>query len=262
MSKSSKDLLLTILAFVLLIGLANRCSSNSEESSRSRTYKKSAMDNLIVSMRDIPNFSILLYDMKADEGFNDHYYHKYQIIRDIKDSITTEITDWKEVSENYFIENEKNLGMEILSKKDGVISKEVAPAGYNGYVGNEKYGHWTQRSNGSSFWEFYGRYAMLRSVFHMISPTPYGYWNDYNTHYRRSGRNYYGSGTHTYGTYGNRNTNSQKNWNSNKSSSFKSRVNSRVSRSNSRSTRSSRTSRSSSRYRSSSFRSRGGGFGK
>ncbi|MDC1106231.1 hypothetical protein OAT16_05965 [Prolixibacteraceae bacterium] len=259
MTKSTRDLVLTFIAFILLIGLASKCSSSSDSDS-SYQYKKTPVDKLIVKLNNVQNYSIILYDMDAQEGItSDTYMHRYQIIKTINDDITIDSTDWKNVSQEFFMENEKNLGMEIVSKKDGIISKEVSPAGYNNYVGNEKYGNWVKRENGSSFWEFYGKYAMLRSVFHMFSPTPYNSWYNYDNNYRRYGRSYYGAGNYTYGTYGNRSSNSNKKWNKTKGSSFKNRVNSRVSRSSS----SSRTSRSSSRYRSSSsFRSRGGGFGK
>jgi len=160
--------------------------------------------------------------------------------------------------------------MEVATKKDGKLSKVASPAGYNHYVGNQKYGHWTER-NGSSFWEFYGRYAFMSSMFHMMSPVHRSYWNDYRGGYYGS-RPYYGpSGSNIYGTRSYTSSSSGRNttWGS-KPTNFKSQVRNQVSRSSSAaksksyssSSSYSRKSRSSSRYSSSSSRSRSGGFGK
>lgn len=248
MNKSSKDLLWIAIGVILLFVLANKCSDMKRE-----RYKKNPVEELIVSLHEVKNYSIMLYDMDYEDSFTSNVFmHKYQILKNINDSIITEVTDWKEVSESFFQKHENDLGMEIASKKDGKIVREVSPAGYRDYIGNEKYGHWQTRSDGSSFWEFYGKYAMLSSVFHMMTPTPYSHWYDYDRHYRSYGRPYYGSGSHSYGSSGTTQRNRNRSWNSTKSSSFKNRVQQKVTRS----------SRSSSRYNSSSFRSRGGGFGK
>lgn len=54
-------------------------------------------------------------------------------------------------------------------------------------VGNENYGSWVSKSDGTSFWEFYGQYSMMRDVLSMGSNSysswnshrPYSYYNDY-----------------------------------------------------------------------------------
>ncbi len=247
----------TILAIGLLI---SSCSSR-------REFVKNPVDDIIRDLNAEQNFSIILYDMNYDEKQNS-YMHQYQILveKTNPDTITTKTTDWLKVSDEFFNAHVNDMGMEITSKQEGVVKKAVAPAGYSNYVGNEKYGHWVQR-DGGSFWEFYGKYAMLRSVFHMMgSPVRYGYWDDYHRNYRGYGRPYYGptSGGRTmYGTnstYANKNM-TRSTWH-NKPSTFKNRVRSQVSRSSSNS----RISRSSNRYSSgssgSSSRSRSGGFGK
>jgi len=66
-------------------------------------------------------------------------------------------------------------------------------------IGNPRYGQWSTR-NGSSFWEWYGKYALFKAVFF---PRPYGYsmWS-YNRPW-----SYYGSyGRNSYSTYNQRNT--------------------------------------------------------
>lgn len=222
-----------------------------------KDFQKNPVDNLVRDMTDVYTYSIILYDMNVDGTFFKEYQHQYRIIKQASADAepTEQITDWQKVSEDYFAQNENNMGMEIAAKnEEGKVSKVAAPPGYNNYVGNSRYGHW-QGSGANSFWVFYGQYAMLSSLFNMATfPVRRSYYNDY-TSYRGSGRPYYGpttSGRTTYGT----------------NSSYTSRVrpNSTWSRTSTSSrsfrTNSSPTSRSSSRYGNTSSRSRGGGFGK
>jgi hypothetical protein len=58
-------------------------------------------------------------------------------------------------------------------------------------IGNPNYGHWQQRSDGTSFWEFYGMYALLsnltRPIFYgdWARHRRYSYYNDYGwNHYQ------------------------------------------------------------------------------
>jgi hypothetical protein len=209
--------------------------------------------------------------MDADNG--SVYKHKYQVILEREDTVQSVETSWKTVLDIFFEQHIDDMGMEIVSKKDGVLHKQVAPAGYSNFVGNPKYGQWSER-NGSSFWAFYGRYAFMSSMFNMMAyPARRSYWNDYRGSYYGSGRAYYGpSGSKVYGTksYTSSTAGKSSSW-GNKSSDFKSNVRSSVSRSasatKSRSYTSKspygKTTRSSSRSSTSSpYRSRSGGFGK
>jgi len=163
-----------------------------------------------------------------------------------------------------------NMGMEIASKDStGALNKTPAPPGYGNYVGNSQYGQWRTGSDGSSFWEFYGKYAMMSSIFNMMSyPARRSYYDDYRGSYQ--GRQaYYGpseNGRTTFGTDGKYNDTQKTNktWFDKASNrSFKDRVSQRVSRSNrSSGTSVDKTTRSSSRFSGKTFRSRGGGFGK
>ena len=284
----NNDIAKIILAVIVGFIVVKTCStSKNERNDRfyqsqqtvDRQWQKSPLDVLIKSLSDEPDFTILLYDMNAVEqsSGNTAYKHQYKVLVNRPDTVLTRETEWYEVSPAFFQEHIDDMGMEIASKKDGVLHKQVAPAGYSNYVGNQKYGQWVDRG-GSSFWEFYGKYAFMSSVFHMVTfPARRAYWNDYyHGGYYGGGRAYYGpSGSHIYGTshYTSSGTGSQSTWGQ-KSSGFRENVRSRVSRSASSSrTRSysssssysntQRTTRSSSRSsRSSSFRSRGGGFGK
>jgi hypothetical protein len=239
-------------------------------------YLKSPLDNIITTYIDVQNYSVILADMDYKEA-NDKYFHKYKIIleknnttKSTEDDFDITTTGWKEVSAITFEEHQQDLGMTVLSKKNGVLDKKTTPAGYNNYVGNNKYGSWQRQSNGSSFWVFYGQYHFMRSMFYGSSHRYYR--NDYDyyrtNHYGRS--NYYGR-NNNFGTSTYKNSNST--WTS-KPKTFKEKVRSKVKRSSSslkskgysssKSYKSSnQTTRNTNRYsNSSSSRSRSGGFGK
>jgi hypothetical protein len=242
-----------------------------------RIYIKSPLDKIATTLMNTQNYSVVLADMDFHKDTK-KYLHKYKIILEekanttasLEDDFTVQLTDWQEVSAITFEEHQKDLGMTVLSKKDGVLDKKSKPAGYNNYVGNAKYGGWQQRSNGTSFWVYYLQYRFMSSLFYGSSHRYYR--NDYNyyrtNHYGRS--NYYGR-TSNYGTATYKNTSAS--WNS-KPQTFKNNVRSAVKRSSSAlkskgySTRksynnTSQTLRNSNRYsNSSSSRSRSGGFGK
>lgn len=222
-----------------------------------KEFKRNPVDILIRDMTTSESFSILLYDMDVQGNFSKDYFHKYRIIETKNNETDEVITDWLQVPEDYFKRHVNNMGMEIAAKSpDGEVSKIASPPGYSSYVGNEKYGTWRQR-NGTSFWEFYGQYAFMSSMFNMATyPVRRSYYDDYYGNYRGR-RPYYGpsaGGSRMYGTgssYSRRHK-SNTSWSRNpRSSSFRQRVNNSV-----------RRSRSGSRYSSSSMRSRGGGFGK
>ncbi|MBL4725016.1 MAG: hypothetical protein JKY73_06555 [Lutibacter sp.] len=242
-----------------------------------KKYIKSPLDNIITTYIDTQNYSVILADMDYKED-TDKYLHKYKIILEkkknatesVEDDFDIKLTDWITVSAITFEELQKDLGMTVLSKKNGVLDKKSTPAGYNNYVGNNKYGTWQRQSNGSSFWAFYGQYHFMSSLFYGSSHRYYR--NDYNyyrtNHYGKS--SYYGR-NNNFGTSTYKSTNSS--WSS-KPKSFKDKVRTNVKRSStalkskgyssSRSYKSSnRTTRNTNRYsNSSSSRSRSGGFGK
>lgn len=267
----SKNLVYVFFALIIgfmVIRSCNRSSSsysmNNSYDTRavSSTWKDTPVKNLVDSLSSEQNYAVLLSDMNATDN---EYLHKYRIVVQRPDTVFDFFTGWKTVPATYFNQHVNDLGMEVLSKKNGVIQEEVAPAGYSHFVGNDRYGRWRQR-DGYSFWEFYGQYAFMSTMFNLMSPVRRSYYDDYYTSYYGTGRRYYGpSGSPIYGTSRYTSTNSGRNttWAS-KPSTFKQSVRDRVSRSASRSTASaSRTSRSSSRSSSrTSYRSRSGGFGK
>ncbi len=207
--------------------------------SSERKFVKSPLDNLIRDLDSEKNFTIILYDMEMEDNIgSDEYKHKYKIIT-MKDSVPQErITDWMPVSEQFFFEHEKNMGMEIASKKDGKLSKVVAPPGYSNYVGNPQYGQWRTSSDGSSFWEFYGKYAMMSSMLGLVGSmiNRNSYYDYRDNYYGR--RPYYGAlpdGRPAYGTYSPHGQRANPDFynRTGGATAFKDKVNSRVTRSSS-----------------------------
>ena len=134
-------------------------------------------------------------------------YHKY--IEVVNDNMIEK--DWQPVSEDYFWKSYENLGMAILTKPYGYYEedglKDAQPVGMatvakpvirNGVAtGSNQYGEW-RRSNGNSFWHYYGMYRLFGAL---AGPRRYSYndWNSYSG--RRRGNAYYGR-NNEYGTYG------------------------------------------------------------
>lgn len=260
------------LFWVVPFLILTACGGGGSERGRARNFVKNPVDILIRDMSSEKNFTIILHDMDYDEG-SDKYFHQYQVLLEKAnpDTLLETITDMKEVSATYFEEHQNDMGMELASKADGKLTKAVSPPGYSNYIGNEKYGHWRKDNSGNSFWEFYGKYAFMSSMFRLaFAPAYYSVYSPWYTGYRGYGRPYYGTygGRNYYGTNSTYSSKARSNsrWQK-KPQTFKDRVRSRVKQSASRqraakSRTSSRRSRSSSRYSRSSSRSRGGGFGK
>lgn len=238
------------IALLLIVVLLSSCGGG---------FQKTPVDRMIRDMSDVNAFSIILYDMDEQGAIFKDYMHQYRIVKTDNGEVDEQTTGWVEVSEDFFRKHVDHMGMEIAAKsEDGKITKTASPPGYSSYVGNSRYGHWVNRG-GSSFWEFYGQYAFMSSMFNMMAfPVTRSYYDDYRRDYYGR-RPYYGpssGGTRMYGTGSRYNQTTKPNtrWsNRRSSSSFKDRVRRSVSRSDSRYSRSSG---------SSSYRSRSGGFGK
>ena len=232
------------LHLLLLLGLAG-CSGES--------YEKTPLDTLVLGMDTVDDYTIVLHDMKQEGSFFPDFFHKYKIITEKQGKPSSTITDWQAVDNQLFDQHINDMGMEVVSKKDGKVKKQVAPPGYSNYVGNSQYGQWQTKNDGTSFWQFYGQYMFLQSMLGLVAGPIYrnNHMNYMGSHYN-SGRPYYGTGsgnTRQYGTFSsaNRSANPSAFNRLSNSNSFKNRVNSRVSRSNSRYSGSSSSKRSSSR---------------
>ncbi len=169
----------------------------------------SPLEKLKKELSQYPQYSIILEDMKEEGNFFKEYYHKYKVIYakrvDQKDSLTfyTDILDWQKVPKKEFRKYFNYLGMVITSKTpDGQVTQTAYPPGYQ-YVGNPRYGRWVTDSRGNSFWEFYGKWMFLSSMFNMFGRPVYrNDWNDYRR-YSRRGEPWFGRGKE-YGTFGSR----------------------------------------------------------
>jgi len=187
------------------------------------------IDIIKKDLKDAPSYSIILEDMDEKGTFFTSYYQKYRIVQGEQ----TGTTNWMEVPKDYYQKNENFLGMTLLSKKEGQYDTSVGPPGYN-YVGDEKYGKWQRDSSGNSFWEFYGKYALIS---HLLGGSRV-YRNDYATsqNYRSQGRPYYGQ-NQQYGTNGRLTKNQKPNFYSRRAAkvsasktSFSQKVNQRTGR--------------------------------
>lgn len=256
----------TIILTLALLGLLSSCGG-----SRSRSWQRNPVDDMVRDLSAEPIFSIILHDMDVQGNFVKTYLHKYKVVTLDNDSIPqVETTGWEEVSEKFFFAHENDMGMEVASKaEDGTVSKISGPAGHANYVGNPRYGEWRTDNSGNSFWSFYGKYRLMTDIFGWGSRPIYrnDYYDYRNNYYGR--RPYYGnvssSGNPRYGTNSDYNRRSRPNFfdrRAQKNGFQRSSSRNRTSSTSSNRTSRSRTSRSSSRYSGSSSRSRGGGFGK
>jgi hypothetical protein len=125
-----------------------------------------------------------------------------------KNGETTSDERWVDVPQSTYEAQKRDLGMVLEHKPAGSYDFEAEktpqPAGFAYMappsVGSNQYGYWDRHSDGTSFWVFYGQYALMRDLLfnHTYrSPMPYD-WDGYYTA-RRSGQSYYGK---DYGTGG------------------------------------------------------------
>ncbi len=155
-----------------------------------------------------PEYAIILNDMRSEGNFFTDYYHQYKIVTNrAEDTAAHEqvLGDWQRVSTSFYRRHFNDLGMVLAAKTVGGAKSNIPqPPGYQ-YIGNQRYGRWVER-DGMSFWEFYGKYALISSVFGMLH-RPY-YRRDYDVFrdHQRRGRSYYG----TRNEFGSRGTETRK----------------------------------------------------
>ena len=176
----------------------------------------SLVDQLYVSWDEV------LSDMSIEEGADVRFFHlvrkmsvRIENSADGGGSALPQEENWVQVQKATYERHKDHLGMTLASKPAGFYDSEakrdqVQPAGM-GYIaspeqGQNRYGRWERRSDGSSFWSFYGRYKFMEAMFwgpswrSMRADT----WNDYDRT-RRRGQTWYGrsaSGGKTYGSSG------------------------------------------------------------
>lgn len=168
---------------------------------------RSPLERLKKELDRYPEYSIILEDMQEEGNFFKEYYHRYRLVYGQKqsgsDTLTfqTEITDWLRVDRKEYQKFFPYLGMVLASKTaDGKIDDMKYPPGYQ-YVGDPRYGRWRTDSQGNSFWEWYGKFALMSHLFGMFSRPVYRTDWDTFRDYRRRGDDYFGRGN-SYGTNG------------------------------------------------------------
>ena len=189
-----KNLRQYLMVSVMLL-LLGACSSRPPISDLQATYDA------------YPEYTVILEDMKTEGNFFQDYYHRYKVVygepTGIGDSLAyqSQVSDWVKVEKKQYQKLEPYLGMTLAAKTpDGEVSQNQHPPGYQ-YVGNPQYGQWRERSDGTSFWEFYGKYALLSTVFNSFRQPVYR--SDWDGYRRASQRRepYFGN-QKQYGTYG------------------------------------------------------------
>jgi hypothetical protein len=161
-------------------------------------------DKLLVDMETHGHGSSESYDQKI-RTVTTHYADASE-----KNGATASDDHWNEVPRATFEAQKNDLGMVLEHKPAGVYDYEAGhtpePPGF-AYMappaqGSNQYGYWDHRSDGTSFWVFYGQYALMRDLLFNHSyrpPQPYDYDGYYNA--RRSGQTYYGKEYGTGGTF-------------------------------------------------------------
>ncbi len=146
-------------------------------------------------------YEVWIEGIDVDES----YYHRYLVVEDEKRNRG----DWEEVDEKFYVANEKNLNMSILTKSIGKYEEEVIktamPPGFD-KVGDPRYGKWVEdRSTGGRQWSFFQNYLFWSMILngrgYGRNYYSYNRWNDWNTNYRGR-RPYYGHGAGDFGSGG------------------------------------------------------------
>lgn len=165
-----------------------------------------SLNKLEKSLAQYPEYDVILADMREEGNFFPEYYHRYKVVyktsSDSNTAFQEELSDWVEVGKRDYQRNYNNLGMTIMARSDsGAIDRTAQPPGYR-HAGDPRYGEWRRDNDGNSFWAFYGRYAMMRTAYDMISGRRLyrSEYDDYRKH-RRNRRPYYGK-SNQYGTEG------------------------------------------------------------
>lgn len=219
---------------------------------------QSPLQRLTGQLSAYPEYSILLQDMREEGNFFPEYAHRYKLVwgmpstTDPKElDFQSEVTDWERVNKKEYAKYRDYLGMVVASKTpEAGVAQSQFPPGYQ-YVGDSRYGTWKQDGRGGSFWEFYGKYALLSHLFGMGRRAIYrSDWDHYRGS-RSAGRPYWGP-NREFGTAGSYTRNSNP--------TFFQR---RLQREQARKARfSDRVQRKARRSRMSGFRRRSSGFGK
>lgn len=98
---------------------------------------------LMDTMADKGSYTITLVDMDL---IGEQYVHKYKIYQIKSDSsVSISYTKAINVTDDFFMLHEDDMGMELVSKTDnGTINSLVSPPGFTNFVGNKNFGEWKE----------------------------------------------------------------------------------------------------------------------
>ncbi|MEM1201664.1 MAG: hypothetical protein AAGN66_00395 [Acidobacteriota bacterium] len=164
------------------------------------------LGELVRRLEGSPVYSVILEDMRERGNFAKSYEHRYRAVWADQVEAGGDLTfqdrlgSWEQVDRRTYERYEPMLGMAIRSKKEGEVEETPQPPGY-AYVGDERYGQWRNRNDGTSFWEFYGKYALFNHLFgHGQRPVRRSDWDLYRK--ERSARRPYFGPKGEFGTRG------------------------------------------------------------
>lgn len=188
---------LAVFALLAAVSFSAGCGDSGPKEDVITTLKRQLMN--------LPEFSVMLIDMKEEGSFSKKYFHKFKIVKaendeQAKKGITAqkvEESDWTQVNEKSYKALQPYLGMTVLSKKfGGEISQTAQPGGYM-HVGNSQYGSW---QNGT--WTWLPAYAGMMTTMYFMDRGAInrGGYDRYNDSVRR-GSPYMGD-RNQYGTNG------------------------------------------------------------
>ena len=98
---------------------------------------------LMESLSKKGTYTITLDDMNLNGEQYEHTYKIYQIKSD--NSVVISYSKKINVSDDFFMLHEDDMGMEVVSKTDkGAINTLISPPGFTNFVGNENFGEWKE----------------------------------------------------------------------------------------------------------------------
>ena len=114
-----------------------------------------------------PEYSVILDDMDYPPTPSSDPAHFYRIVYLDAAGGTPALRETRtkrvRVTPDEYARHEDHLGMTLLARRAGTLDTVPTPPGY-AFVGDSRYGQWRRDDDGGRFWEWYGQYALLRTL--------------------------------------------------------------------------------------------------
>ncbi|MDB4952309.1 MAG: hypothetical protein JWM27_4958 [Gemmatimonadetes bacterium] len=163
----------------LLLGTAAlpACSRRPDDATDPRLGAFAPADELAQlasRFRQYPDYTISLagvHKVRKDVGAGpvDIYMHSYRTVWETPAGMQSDTTAWTRIRFKQYNQELDQQNVALASRRNGQQVPAGAPMEM-AYVGNDRYGHWRQGRDGDSFWEFYGKYAMMSHLLGAGSP--------------------------------------------------------------------------------------------